>query len=74
MVDRQYRCPVCGAPIEGEIRLAITDPISGQKMLSQMKAIVVNQNVEIIADNGVLYTVTIYDKPYRESWRDDIDG
>lgn len=128
MVDRQYRCPVCGAPIEGEkceycgcviydfatistdepryIRLAITDPISGQKALLQMKAIAVNPNVEIITedvqatdwagnriktfttnqsctmkvefkavqDNDALFTLTMYDKPYRESWRDDIDG
>lgn len=127
MIDRQYRCPVCGAPVEGEkceycgcviydfanisteepryIRLAVRDPLSGQMMLLQMKAIAVNPCVEIkrdsyditgqcgsvigqfqsncsctvtvefqaVTENDKLFTVTLCDKPYRESWRDDIE-
>ena len=114
MIDRQYRCPVCGAPIEGEkceycgcviydfanisteepryIRLAVRNPSSGQMMLLQMKAIAVNPCVNIqydpyditsqctiavefqaVTENDKLFTVTLCDKPYRESWRDDIE-
>lgn len=127
MIDRQYRCPVCGAPIEGEkceycgcviydfatisteepryIRLATINPFTGEKMLLQMKAIAVRPNIEIkyddcyvsngmgdivgkfhssqsctvtvefqaVTENDKLFTVTFFDKPYRESWRDDIE-
>ena len=126
MVNRQYQCPVCGAPIEGEkceycgcviydfanvstdepryIRLAMQQP-DGQKYLIQMKAIAVNPCIEIKSDavdvidmcghalttitsmqtctmniefkaveeDGTLLKAIAYDKPYRESWRDDIE-
>ena len=125
MVDRQYRCPVCGAPVEGEkceycgcviydfanismeepryIRLMIRQP-DGHQYLLQMKAVAVNPCVELqydscnaiggdgriletfqygcsctiavefqlVIENDRLFTVTLIDKPYRESWRDDI--
>ena len=122
MIDRQYRCPVCGAPVEGEkceycgcviydfatisteepryIRLVTINPFTDEKMLLQMKAIAVRPNVEIqyddcymshgmskfhssqsctvtvdfqaVAENDKLFTAIPFDKPYRESWRDDI--
>ena len=126
MINRQYKCPVCGAPVDGEkceycgcviydfadisteepryIRLMTRQP-DGHMCLLQMKAIAVNPCIEMqfdsydIADakgevvgrfqsgctckmtvefQGViesdkLYTVTLFDKPYRESWRDDIE-
>lgn len=124
---RQYKCPVCGAPVDGEkceycgcviydfatistesptyIRMKINNPYDGKSYILQMKAIAVDPNVEItfeeinavdlsghsIAkfiqnrictmsvdfhavedDNGSLFTLIDADRPYRESWRDDI--
>lgn len=126
MINRQYKCPVCGAPVDGEkceycgcviydfanisteepryIRLMVRQP-DGHTYLLQMKAIAVNPCIETqydsyditnakgevisqfqsnctckmtvefqaVIENDKLYTVTLFDKPYRESWRDDIE-
>lgn len=128
MKDRQYKCPVCGAPVDGEkceycgcviydfanistdeprcIRLKIKNPSDGRQYILQMKAIAVNPNVEItfdevdamdlcgrsiarfvqsstctisvdlkaIEDQGRLFTLIDAERPYRESWRDDVEA
>lgn len=126
--DRQYKCPVCGAPVDGYkceycgcviydfalidtdqptyLRMRIKNPSDGKDYIMQMKAIAVNPCVEIrfddvqaidlcgnavagfrtnqtctmsvdfqaVADDkDVLYTLIDADRPYRESWRDDIN-
>lgn len=126
--DRQYKCPVCGAPVEGfkceycgcviydfavidtdqptYLRIRINNPTDGHDYIMQMKAIAVNPCVEIKRDEtqfcdmvgnclqtfttnqictmsvefqavsddkDVLFTLIDADRPYRESWRDDIE-
>lgn len=126
--DRRYKCPVCGAPVEGYkceycgcviydfavidtdqptyLRMRIKNPDGGHEFIMQMKAIAVNPCVEIkfdetqavnlmgntvatfttnktctmsvdfqaVADDkDVLFTLIDADRPYKESWRDDIE-
>ena len=127
--DRHYKCPVCGAPVEGSkceycgcviydfavistgqptyIRMKIENPTDRHDYIMQMKAVAVNPCVEIrcdealqdhdpfgnpvativsnksctmsvefraVADDkGDLFTLIDGDRPYRESWRDDIE-
>ena len=128
MKDRQYKCPVCGAPVDGEkceycgcviydfatistdkpcyIRMRMPDAIDGKNYIFQIKAVAVNPVVEVkmeeahavdlagksvarfvknntcvmsvdfhavVDDHGALFTLIDADRPYRESWRDDIN-
>lgn len=128
MKDKHYKCPVCGAPVDGYkceycgcviydfalidtdhptyLRMRIKNPSDGKDYIMQMKAIAVNPCVDIrcdevqavdlcgnaiasfrtnktctmsvdfqaVADDkDVLYTLIDADRPYRESWRDDIE-
>ena len=126
MSDRHYRCPVCGAPVEGEkceycgcviydfaniscdepkyIRLKLNPPGMDHSFILQLKAIAVNPCIEVtenlitardnygnvtaafttrsctvslelqaVEDNGVLFKTIDTNRPYRESWRDDIE-
>lgn len=137
MKDRHYKCPVCGAPVEGEkceycgcviydfalistdqptylrMRLRnsadgrdyIRNPADERDYILQIKAVAVNPCVEVrqdevqavdicgntvdtfirnktctisvdfqaVADDkGVLFTLIDAERPYRESWRDDV--
>ena len=125
-MKRNYKCPVCGAPVEGEkceycgcviydfanisadeptyIRMRINDPVDGKKYIFQFKAIAVNPQINVsynkvqavdhsercvktftigrectmsvefraVEDNGVLFELIDADRPYKESWRDDL--
>lgn len=120
-MKRQYKCPVCGAPVEGEkceycgcviydfalidfnnpcyIRLKLPD-FGGHEYIMSTKVICANPSIEIIYDDyyvdgstislgktmninleltavtneqNKLFKLTQIDKPYRESWRDDIE-
>lgn len=128
MKDRNYKCPVCGAPVEGEkceycgcviYDFAVIDPehpfyirllasnydgkkyilnakvicqgsfsvdinseeyditnSHGQKVMSMIKSQTMDIHLDLTAivdDNNTLFTVVPADRPYRESWRDDIE-
>ena len=127
--DRQYKCPVCGAPVDGYkceycgcviydfamistdkpcyIRMRMPDVIDGKNYIFQIKAVAVNPIVEVkmeethavdlagtnverfvknqtctmsvdfqavVDDNGALFTLIDAERPYRESWRDDVEA
>lgn len=125
MKDRHYKCPVCGAPVEGEkceycrcviydfalistdqptyLRMRLRNPADGRDYIRnpaderdyilQIKAVAVNPCVEVrqdevqdktctmsvdfqvVADDkGVLFTLIEAERPYRESWRDDVEA
>lgn len=127
MKDRHYKCPVCGAPVEGEkceycgcviydfalistdqptyLRMRLRNPADERDYILQIKAVAVNPCVEVRQDEvqavdicgntvatftqnktctmsvdfqaveddkGVLFTLIEAERPYRESWRDDV--
>ena len=120
-MKRQYKCPVCGAPVEGEkceycgcviydfalidfnnpcyVRFKLPN-INGHEYIMSAKVVCANPSIEITSDDcyaggftintsqtmninlqltaieneqNVLFTLIQIDKPYRESWRDDIE-
>ena len=128
MKDRNYKCPVCGAPVEGEkceycgcviydfatistenpcyIRMRLPKTKDGEEFILQAKVIAVNPVIELTVDeidavdksgtivermtqnrtcnmsvdfhaveddDGRLFTLIDASRPYRESWRDDIE-
>lgn len=127
MNDRNYKCPVCGAPVEGEkceycgcviYDFAVIDfehpcyiklrvPYNGKEYIMTTKVICQTDcSIELQTDqlnyidfdgriikpviksktmdirlhltamtdnNNILFTLVPTDRPYRESWRDDIE-
>ena len=128
MKDRNYKCPVCGASVEGYkceycgcviydfalidtdqptyLRMRIRNSGDGHDYIMQMKAVAVNPCIEIryddvqavdlcgdevasfrtnktctmsidfqavVDDKDVLFTLIDAERPYRESWRDDVE-
>lgn len=122
-MSRNYKCPVCGAPIEGDKceycgcviydfanistetpgYISMRTKIDGKEFILRFKAIAIDPTIDItyddyaaigrngsvitthaskigtlsvdfkiIEDDGNLFTIIDADRPYRESWRDDL--